>query len=585
MKRFKKLGIIVALTSATTIFNLKMIEAKAASDVSIGYSAHVQNIGDKQRVYDGQLMGTEGKSFRLEGINIALINPISGMSIKYRVHIQNIGWTNWLSSNQYAGTKGQSLRIEAIEIKLEGAPGNYHVEYQAHVQDIGWQSWVKDGQTAGTTGQSKRVEALRVKLVNDNEVNTSSLGVKYQSEIQNIGLQDRMSNGEMTGTIGEGLRLEKINVSLENSPSGANITYRTHIEGRGWLGWVSGGTTTGAIGNDRRIEAIEIKANGLPNGYHVEYRAHVQDIGWQNWVRDGQTAGTTGQSKRIEALKIRIVKDEQPNNGGSNISYVYTNYNISLNDMVNIQLSREPALQMVNSNNQWEWRYAKITSDKQGYYYYPSANVTTFVEDANVYNIIKDQLILNLDSSLSRNTDTYKYQFLKLSYVEGTTAQQLNSLFRADGVLSGKGQVFIDAAKKYNVNPIYLASHAILETGNGTSALAKGIDVNGIKVYNLFGIGAIDSNPDGAGSQYAYSKGWTSIDLAIYGGAEFTSSSYINSSYKQDTIYKMRWNPDRPGVHQYATDVKWATNQVANIKKMFDQIPDAKLVFDIPVYK
>ncbi len=443
MKRFKRLGIIVALTSATTIFNLKMIEAKAASDVSIGYSAHVQNIGDKQRVYDGQLMGTEGRSLRLEGINIALINPISGMSIKYRVHIQNIGWTNWLSSNQYAGTKGQSLRVEAVEIKLEGAPSNYHVEYQAHVQDIGWQSWVKDG----------------------------------------------------------------------------------------------------------------------------------------------QIAGTTGQSKRIEALKIRIVKDEQPNNGGSNISYVYTNYNISLNDMVNIQLSREPALQMVNSNNQWEWRYAKITSDKQGYYYYPSANVTTFVEDANVYNIIKDQLILNLDSSLSRNTDTYKYQFLKLSYVEGTTAQQLNSLFRPDGVLSGKGQVFIDAAKKYNVNPIYLASHAILETGNGTSPLAKGIDVNGVKVYNLFGIGAIDSNPDGAGSQYAYSKGWTSIDLAIYGGAEFTSSSYINSSYKQDTIYKMRWNPDRPGVHQYATDVKWATNQVANIKKMFDQIPDAKLVFDIPVYK
>jgi beta-N-acetylglucosaminidase len=585
VKRFKNLGIIVALTSATTIFNLKMIEAKAASDVSIGYSAHVQNIGDKQRVYDGQLMGTEGKSFRLEGINIALINPISGMSIKYRVHIQNIGWTNWLSSNQYAGTKDKSLRIEAIEIKLEGAPSNYHVEYQAHVQDIGWQSWVKDGQTAGTTGQSKRVEALRVKIVNYNEVNTSSLGVKYQSEIQNIGLQDRMSNGEITGTIGEGLRLEKINVSLENAPSGANITYRTHIEGRGWLGWVSSGTTTGAIGNDKRIESIEIKANGLPNGYHIEYRAHVQDIGWQNWVKDGQTAGTTGQSKRIEALKIRIVKDEAPNNGDTNISYIYTNYNVSLNDMVNIQLSKEPSLQMVNSNNQWEWRYAKITSDKQGYYYYPSANVTNFVEDNNVYNIIKDQLILNLDSSLSRNTDTYKYQFLKLSYVDGTTAQQLNSLFRPDGVLSGKGQVFIDAAKQYNVNPIYLASHAILETGNGTSPLAKGIDVNGAKVYNLFGIGAIDGNPDGAGSQYAYSKGWTSIDLAIYGGAEFTSSSYINSSYKQDTIYKMRWNPGIPGVHQYATDVKWATNQVANIKKMFDQIPDAKLVFDIPVYK
>src|SRR5699024_12830096 len=61
----------------------------------------------------------------------------------------------------------------------------------------------------------------------------------------------------------------------------------------------------------------------------------------------------------------------------------------------------------------------------------------------------------------------------------------------------------------------YLMSHAFLETGHGTSALAKGMEVgkdkkgNLVRVtssnrknlsaikktYNMFGIGAVDSNP------------------------------------------------------------------------------------------
>ena len=615
MKRYKKLGVIVAMTSLMTVFNFNAKEAKAASDVGIKYSSHVQNVGDQRSVYDGQLIGTEGRGLRMEGLNISLVNPLSGMKLKYRVHIQNIGWTNWLSEGEYAGTTGKSFRIEAIQVKLEGAPSNYHVEYQTHVQDIGWQNWVEDGVTAGTTGQSKRVEAIRIKVVNDKE-NASDIGVKYQSTVQDVGLQQEMFNGNMAGTTGDNLRLEKIKLSLTNAPTGAKISYRVHIENRGWLGWASGGTTTGAIGNDKRIEAIEIKASGLPEGYHVEYRAHVQDVGWQGWVRDGAISGTTGKSKKIEALKVRIVKDETV----SNISYVYSNYNVSLNSMIDTQMNGTPALQMVNSKGQWEWRYAQIKDGQKGYYYYSTVvieeeeekketspkiqedikndeisktvslkstttTVQTFVKDEVVYNEIKEQLRQNVDPALTRNSDTYKYQFLKLSYVDGTTAAQLNAVFNSNGVLKGKGKVFIDAAKKYNINPIYLAAHSILETGNGTSELARGIDVNGTKVYNLFGIGAVDSNPNGGGSQYAYSKGWTSIDKAIYGGAEFISSSYINSSYKQDTIYKMKWNPGNPGEHQYATDVKWATNQVAYIKKCFDQIPNAKLVFDIPVYK
>ena len=76
---------------------------------------------------------------------------------------------------------------------------------------------------------------------------------------------------------------------------------------------------------------------------------------------------------------------------------------------------------------------------------------------------------------------------------------------------------------------MYLVSHALLETGNGTSDLATGISVNGKTVYNMFGIHAYDSDANYYGSQYAYNQGWFSVDEAIKGGAEFISGLYINN--------------------------------------------------------
>ncbi len=51
----------------------------------------------------------------------------------------------------------------------------------------------------------------------------------------------------------------------------------------------------------------------------------------------------------------------------------------------------------------------------------------------------------------------------------------------------------------YGINEVYLISHALLETGNGTSQLAKGADVvnnkvvtnSNTKYHNVFGIACI----------------------------------------------------------------------------------------------
>ena len=182
-------------------------------------------------------------------------------------------------------------------------------------------------------------------------------------------------------------------------------------------------------------------------------------------------------------------------------------------------------------------------------------------------------------------TGAYKYQFLDLSYPNGISEDALNSFLSDKGVLRGHAADFIAAARMYNVSEVYLVAHACLETGNGTSKLSRGVSVNGQTVYNVFGIGAYDNSAVASGSQRAYEKGWTSVSSAIIGGTEWISEHYINSADgRQNTLYKMLWNPENPGQHQYATDIEWATHQAINIEKIFRMFPQAVKAYDVPVY-
>ncbi|OPJ59179.1 Ig-like domain-containing protein [Clostridium oryzae] len=184
------------------------------------------------------------------------------------------------------------------------------------------------------------------------------------------------------------------------------------------------------------------------------------------------------------------------------------------------------------------------------------------------------------------NSESGKYMFLKLSYFPGISKADLNTILKGKGVLDGKESIFLQAGKESNVNPIYLVSHALLETGNGTSKLSNGsLVVNGKKVYNMYGIGAVDGNANTAGAQKAYNEGWYSADSAILGGAKFISANYVNNRYTpQDTLYEMRWNYDNMG-HQYATDVRWAGNQLINIKRLVDLMSSSTFYYKVPKFK
>lgn len=101
----------------------------------------------------------------------------------------------------------------------------------------------------------------------------------------------------------------------------------------------------------------------------------------------------------------------------------------------------------------------------------------------------------------------------------------------------------------------------------------------------MYGIGAVDSNPIYKGAEYAYNHGWFSPEEAIIGGAYFASRYYVhNSNYYQNTLYKMRWNPVKPGSHQYATDIGWASKQNNYIRQLYALVKMYNLKFDIPMY-
>ncbi|WP_315112843.1 Ig-like domain-containing protein [Clostridium intestinale] len=256
-----------------------------------------------------------------------------------------------------------------------------------------------------------------------------------------------------------------------------------------------------------------------------------------------------------------------------NSSVEYYTYSKSLNDYVDIQAAKKPLIQ---DSYTGLWRYAT-----------------------------EDEIYDYMNPESFRNDSIRKYMFLNLNYSNGIYASQLNKALEGKGVLEGKGQAFLDAGKRANVNPIYLVAHALLETGNGTSKLSNGSitvkeihgefgniksdvkNVSAKKIYNVYGIGALDQGADLWGSEKAYSEGWFTIEDAIIGGAKWIGDGYVNSTtFKQNTLYKMRWDFSTDEMwHQYATDVAWAYKQTVQIKNIIDCMDNPVIHLEIPKFK
>ncbi|MDR9797996.1 glucosaminidase domain-containing protein, partial [Aeribacillus pallidus] len=313
---------------------------------------------------------------------------------------------------------------------------------------------------------------------------------------------------------------------------------------------------------------------------------------------------------------------------------IYTKYNITLVEALNMQLKVSPqtdkeyntfvSKSYINSKNEvtastlnvrggpgtdyWIVGQLKkgdrvtIIGEKDGWYQ------IEFTKNRQWVNASPSDVLYYLNPANFINDPIQRFQFLDLSKPSGASAETLNKFLKGKGVLEGKGAAFVQASQIHGINDVYLISHALLETGNGTSSLAKGIEVGKDKfgnlvlvtsenrsslkeikkTYNMFGIGAVDGNALQAGAFRAYKEGWFSPEQAIIGGAAFIGNEYIKAG--QNTLYKMRWNPkhmETKGTagHQYASDIGWASKQISSIYNIYQKLELYNLILDIPVYK
>lgn len=149
--------------------------------LTIAYRAHCQTYGWLPAVKNGQVAGTTGQSKRLEAIKIAPPEGLelevdvhlqetgwkTYKGIKRIVdvngHVKSSG-TASSENDPIMGTVGKSKRLEAIRIRCTENTTGKKIKYQAHVQKIGWQKAVGENGIAGTTGKSLRMEAIKIWL-------------------------------------------------------------------------------------------------------------------------------------------------------------------------------------------------------------------------------------------------------------------------------------------------------------------------------------------------------------------------------------------------------------------------------------
>lgn len=258
--------------------------------------------------------------------------------------------------------------------------------------------------------------------------------------------------------------------------------------------------------------------------------------------------------------------------------------------------------------------------------YYPISRMTMAQYQVNRnegYGATKAQFYDALDPFKYPYGDSRFYQHAILTNgYSGVSATSLNSIISSKCVsneasyggksaLRNTGQYFIDAAKTYGVNEVYLLSNAALESAWGCSQLARGWTptkngtvvvsgksypyYKGVTYYNFFGIGAVDSNALAGGQAKAVVEGWTTPEKAIKGAAKWISTNYLKRSdpAPQNTLYLMKWDVPYAAKygsawHEYCTGMTWQTSIASIMGDIYSSaginMASSGLKFNVPAY-
>jgi len=173
-------------------------------------------------------------------------------------------------------------------------------------------------------------------------------------------------------------------------------------------------------------------------------------------------------------------------------------------------------LAAVNTNNEFIPHY---TSDGRYVYHelspYTSIRVAPHSSSMAIGTKYYSSDGVNFDNFKVENPFLYRDLRKPTNY----TAAELDKVYSLMNIqgsrLAGKGEVFKEAEKRYQVNALYLMAHSALESAWGRSQIAK--DKN-----NFFGIAAYDTTP------YDSAKSFDNVDKGILGAAKWIRENYID---------------------------------------------------------
>ena len=237
---------------------------------------------------------------------------------------------------------------------------------------------------------------------------------------------------------------------------------------------------------------------------------------------------------------------------------------------------------------------------KDGQNYYRDGNFVIASKQAVKY-MLDPRGHLNEKEVFQFQTLSYSSTMDTLDSIEKVlygTSMYNRSEYQRQGSMINMGKTYsniiLEAAKKYNVSAIHIASRIKQET-DGAITSNRSINgstvVNGVIPYNFFNMGATPPNAITNGLIFAAEQGWTDPDIAIKGGTDILKNSWIK--WGQDTTYFQKFDVNNPYgnavglyAYQYMANIIAPTNESYSTYSAYEKMGMLNNAFEfhIPVF-
>ena len=252
-----------------------------------------------------------------------------------------------------------------------------------------------------------------------------------------------------------------------------------------------------------------------------------------------------------------------------------TEYNVNAYEIIPVKWIKSTNYYVVNNNEIIHYKTFDVNANNNytsmvigpkpsmlevGTYYSFDGNY--FYRD--YYTMLGDYKSGNRNNSVNKDNPYYNYyMYLPIHSKTTYSASEINNLIRSlygssYSYLNGLGYSFYYSQENYGMNALINLSLAVLESGSGKSNISR-------NKYNLFGHGAVDSNPSAGATTYALPE------MGVYDNA-FYWYTYGYSFPSDGRFYGGQMGNKLNGANvKYSSDPYWG-EKVASFYYQFDKL-------------